>query len=120
MWVVDDEPAIVGYLYEFLTTAGYLVRCFSEPNQVISAFKTDMDKIDLLVTDQTMPEMSGIELAKHIHTIKPSLPIILCSGNVSNYDPMDLKSESISCVFSKPLVIDSFLAAVSFQINKTI
>jgi len=113
IWVVDDEPAIVSYLYECLTHAGYHVKCFIHPSDVLRAFQDDMDGLDLLITDQTMPDMSGRELAKQIHVKRPDLPIVLCSGNGPHVNTAELKTEGIRYVFSKPLHIESFLAVLS-------
>lgn len=116
IWVVDDESSILGYLHELLTTAGYQVQCFAKPSLVLDAFKTDIDGPDLFITDQTMPELSGIELSKLIHARRPDLSIILCSGDGLNYEPSALEATGITKVFSKPLHSKSFLTALSIEI----
>lgn len=118
IWIVDDELSILNYLYELLTTSGYHVQCFTTPSQVLDGFTANMERPDLLITDQTMPELSGIGLAKKINARWPDLPIILCSGDGIYYDPMELNSGGIVKVVSKPILSDSFLTVLANEIMK--
>ncbi len=77
---VDDENAIVSLADKILSRLGYDVKCFANGIDVLDAFKAAPDDFDLVVTDQTMPDMTGIELAGGLLTLRPDIPIILCSG----------------------------------------
>ncbi len=78
--IVDDEVAIVELNKAMLQELGYQVterRCSMEALEV---FKLQTDRFDLVITDMTMPNMTGTELAKNMLAIRPELPIILCTG----------------------------------------
>ena len=59
---------------------GYTVTAFSNSLSALDSFRTEPDPYDLVITDMTMPDMNGAELAKEILTIRPRMPIILCTG----------------------------------------
>ncbi len=80
LMVVDDEEDIRTILQEFLTTIGYKVSIFENGARAFKAFQKDPDQFDLIVTDMTMPQMTGGELAKKIIGIRKNFPIILCTG----------------------------------------
>ncbi len=118
IWVVDDESAIVGYLHELLTYSGYEVRGFTDPNQVLKAFHTDSNDLDLLISDQTMPGINGDELAKKLRVLRPDLPIILCSGNGLPLDVPALKTAGIQHVLDKPMDSAALLTAIASELDK--
>jgi len=78
--VVDDESAIRDLTCQFLTMAGYQVEAFANGAEAWQALSVRPDGWDLLLTDQTMPEMTGEQLAAKVIGIRPDMPIILCSG----------------------------------------
>jgi len=78
--VVDDEEDIRMILQEFLTIAGYKVSIFENGARAFKAFLKDPDQLDLIVTDMTMPQMTGGELAGKILSIRKNFPVILCTG----------------------------------------
>lgn len=78
--VVDDEAAIVEMQGSILERQGYHVVCKTSSHDALLEFQSNPDTYDLVITDQTMPEMTGVELAKFLLQIKPGLPIILCTG----------------------------------------
>lgn len=77
---VDDEPFQAELAMDFLGRLGYHVVAFTSSIKAIERFKELPDKFDLVITDLTMPQMTGEILAQEIHTLRPDLPIILCSG----------------------------------------
>lgn len=78
--VVDDEEAIINFLQDLLETYNYKVTTTSSSLNAIKLVEDNPHKFDLIITDQTMPEMTGYEMAKNIFKIKEDIPIILCSG----------------------------------------
>ena len=76
---MDDEKALVAMGEELLAELGYEVTVRKSSAEALTLFRTP-PPFDLVVTDQTMPEMTGIELAKAILTIRPDMPIIMCTG----------------------------------------
>ena len=78
--LVDDEEQVVQVTGEILQSLGYTVIGRTSPKEAMEIFAQAPDKFDLLLTDLTMPELTGLELAEHIKGIRPDLPIILCTG----------------------------------------
>ncbi|MCU0663543.1 MAG: ATP-binding protein [Myxococcota bacterium] len=77
--IVDDEPDIVELEQELLTSLGYQVIAMSSSLEALETFRADPGRIDLLITDQTMPGMTGVDLAAAVLLVR-RIPIILCTG----------------------------------------
>ena len=101
--VVDDEEDIREILQEFLTTAGYKVSVFENGARAFDAFQKEPDQFDLVVTDMTMPRMTGGELAKNIFSIRKNLPIILCTGYSETISEAHALDMGIRRYLQKPL-----------------
>ena len=78
--VVDDEDIIANMNKSILERLGYTVTAITSSVEALAKVRTHADDFDLVITDQTMPNLSGVELALEILKIKPGMPIILCSG----------------------------------------
>ncbi|MCP4757250.1 MAG: response regulator [Proteobacteria bacterium] len=78
--VVDDKQAIIEMIREMLTGLGYRVTSFSSSADALEAFRAVPREYDLVITDQTMPEMTGAELSEQLLEIRPDTPIILMTG----------------------------------------
>jgi len=78
--LIDDETALVEAGTQMLTRLGYNVKGFSDPVKAMAAFKENPDAFDLVITDHTMPRMTGFQVARYVKEIKPGIPVILCSG----------------------------------------
>ena len=83
---VDDEVMIGEASRVMLESLGYRVRVFNDPLQALAFFGGALREIDLVITDMTMPGMTGAEMAAEMLTLRPDLPIILCSGYSSAID----------------------------------
>ena len=77
---VDDEEALVEMGEDILAELGYDVTSRMNSREALALFKARPIPFDLVITDQTMPEMTGLELAKEILAIRPDMPIIMCTG----------------------------------------
>ncbi|MBF0468908.1 MAG: response regulator [Desulfamplus sp.] len=77
---VDDEAPIVEMAHEMLTSLGYRVEGVVGSVEALEKLKYKPEAFDLVITDQTMPEMTGCDLARQIWKIRPDIPVILCSG----------------------------------------
>lgn len=78
--LVDDEQLIRQFAHEILELAGYTVTVANNGYEALTLFQKDPTAFDLILTDMTMPKMSGMELAKKCLAIRPELPVILCTG----------------------------------------
>ena len=101
--VVDDESHLLEMYDRQLRRLGYEVTCSSNPEEVLELFRTDPLKFDLVITDFTMPKTTGIELAMELGSIRPGLPIILCSGVSLVVSDLETKKAGIQTVIYKPI-----------------
>ena len=101
--VVDDEVSLVNIARAMLTPLGYKVKGTTLPLEALEMVKADPATFDLVITDMTMPRMSGEELAGKIMKICPGLPIILCTGLARKITREQLKKMGIARCIEKPL-----------------
>ncbi len=78
--LVDDEPLLVEIMKRFLSLQGYEVTSFVDSRQALEWFTRHPDQVDLVITDMTMPHLTGANLAQAILATRPEMPIILCTG----------------------------------------
>jgi DNA-binding NtrC family response regulator len=112
IFVIDDEQAIVAMEKIALERLGYRVRLFADSEEALAAFRADPQGCDLVVTDQTMPHLSGMELAKAFLQIRPDLPIILSTGYSSQASEEDALRAGIRRFIMKPLNISQLATAI--------
>ena len=79
--IVDDEDAVVRVTTRMLERLGYRVTAFGSPRLAIAAIEEAPDVFDLVISDLTMPEITGLDLAERIRQLRPTIPIVLCSGH---------------------------------------
>ena len=84
--VVDDEPALAKLLVRLLETLGYRATCCSDSREALARFRSDPHGFDLMISDQTMPGLSGAALAKEVLALRSDMPIILCTGHSDTLD----------------------------------
>ncbi|BCO09144.1 hypothetical protein GF1_15200 [Desulfolithobacter dissulfuricans] len=100
---VDDEEEIVAMRTRMLQYLGYTVLPATSPERALEYVRTEGERIDLVITDQTMPRMTGLHLAREIHKLQPEMPIILCSGFSEAVTPDEARNAGISTFLMKPL-----------------
>ena len=100
--VVDDEPAIADMLDDFLTMRGAQVKVYFSPLEAWSSFEGQPDLVDVVITDETMPGLTGMHLSQKMLMLKPELPIILCTGYSDNITIDSAKEAGLSGYFNKP------------------
>ncbi|MBW6486891.1 MAG: PAS domain S-box protein [Syntrophobacterales bacterium] len=108
--LVDDEEMLVDMARETLEGYGYTVLAWTDSVQALEAFRAHPEEFDLVVTDQTMPVMTGIELARNIVSIRPDMPIILCTGFIDSTLEEKATAAKIREVILKPVVIRGLIA----------
>jgi len=113
IWVVDDEAAVARYLAELLTDWGYRARTFSDPAEALAALEAAPGEVDALITDQTMPGLSGLQLAQLARHFKPGLPVLLCTGFIDSIDEAQARRLGIDHIFSKPLPVRELVQALA-------
>jgi two-component system, cell cycle sensor histidine kinase and response regulator CckA len=78
--LVEDEPEVRSLVERVLRSQGYQVHAASRPSEALAIASRPGVELDLMVTDMVMPEMDGRELARRLHSDRPSLPVIYLSG----------------------------------------
>jgi PAS domain S-box-containing protein len=110
--VVDDERLLVKINEKRLESRGYQVTAVTDSREALELFRNQPDSFDLLVTDQTMPGLTGAELVKAVLAIKPSLPVIMCTGHSDVVSKEEAIALGIRKYVLKPLHGDELLDAV--------
>ena len=100
---VDDEEMLVGIGKSMLEMLGYSVTTKTDSNEALDLFKSDPAQFDLVITDQTMPNLPGSELAKRLLQVRPDIPIILCTGYSNMIDEMEALKIGIKEYTMKPV-----------------
>ncbi|MGD9201434.1 MAG: PAS domain S-box protein [Chitinispirillia bacterium] len=101
---VDDEELVKDMGTILLNSLGYKVSSTSNSLEALETIKKDPNSFDLLITDQAMPDMTGLELAHEIHKINSELPIVLCTGFSSKVSNEKIAAFGINAIFFKPLI----------------
>jgi len=101
--VVDDEPAIADTIRMRLERLGYRVTMKTSSPEALEAFRQNPDRFDLVITDQTMPHLTGEKMAKEMILIQKDIPIILSSGYSSIVDEQKIGAMGIRAFLMKPV-----------------
>ncbi len=101
--LIDDEETLVELGQTILQRLGYQVTARRNSLDALKTFQNQPDAFDLIITDQTMPGMTGVDLARRILQIRPQMPIILCTGYSSQITEDQVKAVGIKGFASKPL-----------------
>ena len=109
---IDDEEALVTLGTHFLERLGYHVTGHTDPLAALAEFRADPQRFAAVVTDLSMPRITGFEVARQILSIRPSTPIILASGYVRPEDEEQAASIGIRRILLKPSTIDVLAQAL--------
>ncbi|HTR08313.1 MAG TPA: ATP-binding protein [Paraburkholderia sp.] len=110
--LVDDERALVELCEDLLAELGYEPLGFSSPREALEAFLADPQRFDLVLTDHTMPEMTGIDLIRQIRSVRPDLPVLLMSGYGTHVVEEESRSLGVRAVLKKPVLCADLTEAV--------
>jgi CheY-like chemotaxis protein len=117
---VDDEPALANIGKQSLETLGYDVETRTSSIEALELFKAQQDRFHLVITDMTMPNMTGEDLAKELMRIKPSIPIILCTGFSAKIDDRKASAMGIRAFVLKPMVLREIATTIRKVIDQTV
>jgi PAS domain S-box-containing protein len=110
---VDDEEFLVDLGRQFFERLGYQAVCVTNPIKALELFRKQPDSFDLVITDMTMPKMTGISLARKIMEIRPNLPIILTTGFSQQLSIENRVSEiGIKAQLMKPLALKDLAVTI--------
>ncbi len=102
--IVDDERALVALAEEVLAELNYEPVGFDSSLAALQAFRAQPQRFDLVLTDETMPDLTGTEFAREIRQLHPEIPIILMSGYSGPQLSERAQAAGVSDVLRKPLV----------------
>jgi CheY-like chemotaxis protein len=102
--IVDDEPALVTLAEETLAELGYEPVGFASSLAALQAFREKPQRFDLVLSDETMPDLMGTELAREIRQLRPEISIILMSGYASAQLSERAQAAGVIDVLRKPLI----------------
>jgi len=117
--LIDDEPMLTRLLSDLFDSAGFQCFIFNDPRAALSDYEKYPDKYDLIITDQTMPSLTGYDLATRILAISPQQAIILYSGYAEKLNSEDITALGISAFVEKPFNNDSMLQLAEQALNKS-
>ncbi len=109
---VDDEKPLIDIGKKCLERLGYTVEARSSPHDALEAFRANPKKFDVVITDMTMPEMTGEELAQKITAIRQDVPVLLCTGFSKSLSPERSRQSGIRELLMKPLTIQKLAESV--------
>src|SRR5262245_33422896 len=93
---VDDDRSVARAVGNLLQCLGFCVRTMHDPAEALAIFKAGRSFVAALVTDLQMPGMSGLELAAAARALQPTLPVVLCSGSLTDEDRVKAKALGIA------------------------
>ena len=99
---IDDEEMLVKIIQVMLKKLGYQVVAQTSSLEAAKIFQAQPEKFDLVITDQTMPHKTGMQLAQEFRLLRPDIPIILCTGYSETVTVEDIKAAGINELLMKP------------------
>lgn len=100
--VVDDEISIMTMLQKMIERSGYDVCAETSSAQALERFQKDPHRFDMIISDMTMPELSGDQLVQKIKAIRKNIPIILCTGHSERINEARVNALGVTALMTKP------------------
>jgi PAS domain S-box-containing protein len=117
--VVDDEELVLELMGDLLTGWGLEVTLKSSAAEARHAFAAEPQRYDLVLTDHTMPRVTGLELARQIHRIRPGTPVILYTGYGDDIPERELRAAKVSTLARKPVAPAELFALLKTSLKQT-
>lgn len=117
--VVDDEAANVELLEKQLELLGYTVTSRTSSLEALELFRTQPERFDLVITDQTMPNLTGMQLVQEIMKIRSTIPVILCTGFSETVTPERSQALGLSAFLMKPVTRKELAATIRKVLDRT-
>lgn len=111
---IDDEEQLCQMMQKSLVRLGYQVSTFTNPLEALALIVPGERDIDLVITDLTMPHLTGLDIAKRVKGSWPEVPVLLCSGLPGNWSVETLAAAGIDGILNKPLTVQ----ILAFEIRR--
>jgi PAS domain S-box-containing protein len=118
--LIDDEPALLKVSERVLRQAGYEVRACSTPGEALELFRETPQAYHLIITDYSMPGMSGLDLAAHIRDIRTEIPMLICTGYGAGLTPEKARQVGFREILHKPVELEDLCQAVRSALQREI
>ena len=115
--LVDDDSDITAMLKDFLEQTGYTVTVFNDGSSACETFREDPDSYDFVITDLTMPGVTGLMLTSSCKELNPNLHVILMTGYVEKISSADMLNAGVDTFVMKPIDLNE-LSRILFKYNK--
>jgi len=117
--LVDDEESVAKVEKSMLESLGYRVQAFTSPQEALQHLRENEHRYDLVITDMTMPKMTGDKLAREILAAWPDMPVILCTGFSELINRESAMEIGIRQFVTKPIVLMSFARSLREVLDST-
>jgi len=115
---VDDEQTITNMMQQILEKLGYQVETKLNPKEALDLFQSKPDSFDIVITDMTMPQMTGAKFAEKLKGIRPDIPVIICTGHSDFIDDDKAKLLGINRLVMKPVSKSKIAEAIRDVLKK--
>ncbi|SCX81796.1 response regulator [Desulfoluna spongiiphila] len=115
--VVDDDEELAFLLKRMLRRAGYRVTVFTESKKALSHYRSSVGNYDIVVSDMTMPGMTGMALTREIKAMTPGIPVILCTGYNDRMARQAAETIGVRTFLMKPVEMHTLLTAVRQELD---
>ena len=119
LMLVEDEESIAALVTEVLQSYGYLVTSFADGKQAWHNFVEHALDYDLILTDMSMPHLSGLQLSEKVKEVRPDIPIILCSGYGEMVFKDKARAAGINRSIQKPLELESLARIIREMLDNS-
>jgi CheY-like chemotaxis protein len=116
--VVDDNETVMKMMQQMLQRMGYHPIAFSNSTAALEALRNDPQQFDLVITDLTMPHLSGLELAGEIQQLHQALPVVIMTGYGDNLNEQNRKKFGIQRVMPKPIMMNELAEVLNEILTK--
>jgi signal transduction histidine kinase/CheY-like chemotaxis protein len=111
--VIDDEDVVRQATVRMLARSGFTTRDLADPREAVDLVTADPSAFDVVLTDLTMPHLSGTELARALRAIAPSLPVVLMTGMLEADAAHDARADGVAALLAKPFNQRELLGAIA-------
>ncbi len=110
--MVDDESSVGGVIKEILSDGSFDITVETDSQSALAYFANNPNSIDVVVTDQIMPGLTGLELAQYLLKVRPDLPIVMCTGFSDKLDEKSALEAGFKSYLAKPIDQNKLLKIV--------
>ncbi len=117
--IVDDEVSIATMCQAILEILGYTAESVTDSEAALDIVRNAPNDYDLIITDFTMPTMTGLELSRKIREIRPDMPIIMITGHIDSVPMTEFKEVGVCDIIKKPFLTDRIAAVIRTVLDDT-